>query len=166
MNREKREEEVRTQILELCSIDSNESSRVERCVKEAMESNDPGKKRCSSNCFLLTVDAHVAKKNPPKTIFYHLFLHRCHVYWNAHLQNIFRCFWKQTANPASPLSASRRPRRGSAARRRSCCSQVSMQLCFSPAGDKETSSIRHSQGCCSSCVQSSALLWSGMFLQS
>lgn len=84
----------------------------------------------------------------------------------VHLQNIFRCFWKQTANPASPLSASRWPRGGSAARRRSCCSRVSVQLCCGPAGDKETSPIHHSQGCRSSCVQSSALLWSGMFLQS
>lgn len=49
IKREKREEEVRTQISELCSIDSNESSRVERCAKEATESNDPGEKRFSSN---------------------------------------------------------------------------------------------------------------------
>lgn len=102
----------------------------------------------------------------PKSIFYHLLLHRCHVYWSARLQNICRCFGEQTANPASPVSASCWPRRGSAAQCRSCCSQVCVQLCSSPAGGKETSPIHRSQGCCSSCVQSSALLWSGMFLQS
>lgn len=95
------------------------------------------------------------KKQQPKTIFDHSLLHRCYVYWSAHLQNIFRCFWKQTANPVSPAGlAAVQPQC------RSCCSQACMQLCCSPAGDKETSPIHHSRGCCSSCpIVGSFMVW-------
>lgn len=137
---------------------------------------DPGEKRCSSNCFPLTVDAHVTKKTKtnqqPKTKNHFLSLAPPSVSClperspSKHFSQFLETNSKSSVSTLGLLSASCRPRRGSAAQRRSCCSQVCMQSCSSPAGDKETSPIHHSQGCCSSCVQSPALLWSGMFLQS